>query len=163
MREHTFFSRSFLVTTTPVRPLPSEQIEAGKRTVSVPGAIAWSSFLFALLQSVCTFFAAANGLRFAVGLGSLVLSASAGAMVDRFHADALRIPMVAFALAGSLLNLGVLAQVRRLRLRSSSQWRQQTPTPRKLRMERLQVILSVATLVLVAVEEILHRHFSGHF
>jgi hypothetical protein len=84
-------------------------------------------------------------------------------MVDRFHADALRIPMVAFALAGSLLNLGVLAQVRRLRLRSSSQWRQQTPTPRKLRMERLQVILSVATLVLVAVEEILHRHFSGHF
>jgi hypothetical protein len=131
--------------------------------VSVPGAVAWSSFLFALLQSVCTFFAAANGLRFAVGLGSLVLSASAGAMVDRFHADALRIPMIAFALGGSLLNLAVLAQIRRLRRRSASQWRQQPPSTRRLRMERLQVVLSVATLVLVAVEEILHFHFSGHF
>jgi hypothetical protein len=131
--------------------------------VSVPGAIAWSSFLFALLQSVCTFFAAANGLRFAVGLGSLVLSASAGAMVDRFHADALRIPMIGFALFGSLLNLAVLAQIRRLRHRPSSQWRLQSPSPHKLRMERLQVVLSVATLVLVAVEEILHFHFTGHF
>jgi hypothetical protein len=151
------------MTTTPVRPLPAETIEADNRIVSVPGAVAWSSFLFALLQSVCTFFAAANGLRFAVGLGSLVLSASAGAMVDRFHADALRIPMIAFALGGSLLNLAVLAQIRRLRRRSASQWRQQLPSTRRLRMERLQVVLSVATLVLVAVEEILHFHFSGHF
>ena len=131
--------------------------------MSLPGAIAWSSFLFALLQSVCTFFAAANGLRFAVGLGSLALSASAGAMVDSFHADALRIPMVGLALAGSLLNLAVLAQVRRLRLRPSSQWRQQTPTLRKIRMERLQIILSIGTLVLIAVEEILHHSYAGHF
>jgi hypothetical protein len=131
--------------------------------MNVPGAVAWSSFLFALLQSVCTFFAAANGLRFAVGLGSLVLSAGAGAMVDRFHADALRIPMVGLAVAGSLLNLVILAQVRRLRRRPSSQWRQQPPSSRKLRMERVQVVLSVATLALVAVEEILHRHYSGHF
>jgi hypothetical protein len=151
------------MTTTPVRPRPVETIEAGENTVSVPGAVAWSSFLFALLQSVCTFFAAANGLRFAVGLGSLVLSAGAGAMVDRFHADALRIPMVGLAVAGSLLNLAILAQVRRLRRRSASQWRQHPPSPRRLRMERLQIILSVATLVLVAVEEILHHHDNGHF
>lgn len=149
------------MTTTPVRPLPPEKIEVRENAVSVPGAVAWSSFLFALLQSVCTFFAAANGLRFAVGLGSLVLSAGAGAMVDRFHADALRIPMIGLALIGSLLNLAILAQVRRLRHRPSSQWRQQSPTPRKLRMERLQVVLSVATLVLVAVEEGLHYHYHG--
>jgi hypothetical protein len=149
------------MTTTPVRPLPPEKIEVRENTVSVPGAVAWSSFLFALLQSVCTFFAAANGLRFAVGLGSLVLSASAGAMVDRFHADALRIPMIGLALIGSLLNLAILAQVRRLRHRTSSQWRLQSPSPRKLRMERLQIILSVATLVLVAVEEGLHYHYHG--
>ncbi len=149
------------MTTTPVRPLPPEKIEVRENTVSVPGAVAWSSFLFALLQSVCTFFAAANGLRFAVGLGSLVLSASAGAMVDRFHADALRIPMIGLALIGSLLNLAILAQVRRLRHRPSSQWRLQSSSPRKLRMERLQAVLSVATLVLVAVEEGLHYHFHG--
>jgi hypothetical protein len=133
-----------------------------ENAVSAPGAVAWSSFFFALLQSVCTFFAAANGLRFAVGLGSLVLSAGAGAMVDRFHADALRIPMVGLALAGSLLNLAILAQVRRLRRRPSSQWRQQPPSARRLRMEQLQIVLSIATLALVAVEEILHHHYNGH-
>src|SRR6185437_1101472 len=149
------------MTTTPVPPRPAETIEARNNTVSVPGAVAWSSFLFALLQSVCTFFAAANGLRFAVGLGSLVLSAGAGAMVDRFHADALRIPMVCLALAGSVLNLGILAQIRRLRRRGASQWRQQPLSPRKLRAERMQIVLSVATLVLVAVEEGLHYHYHG--
>jgi hypothetical protein len=91
-----------------------------------------------------------------------VLSAGAGAMVDRFHADAFRIPMVGLALFGALLNLAILAQVRRLRRRPSSHWRQQPPSPRKLRMERLQIVLSVATLVLVAVEEILHYHYNGH-
>jgi hypothetical protein len=149
------------MTTTPVPPRPAETLEARNNTVSVPGAVAWSSFLFALLQSVCTFFAAANGLRFAVGLGSLVLSAGAGAMVDRFHADALRIPMVCLALAGSVLNLGILAQIRRLRRRGASQWRQQPLSPRKLRAERMQIVLSVATLVLVAVEEGLHYQYHG--
>lgn len=150
------------MTTTPIEPHASETMEARENTPSVPAAVAWSSFLFALLQSICTFFAAANGLRFAVGLGSLVLSAGAGAMVDRFHADAFRIPMVGLALFGSLLNLAILAQVRRLRSRPASQWRQQLPSPHRLRMERLQIVLSVATLVLVAVEEILHHHEWGH-
>ena len=150
------------MTTTPIRTLPSEESADQENAVSVPGAIAWSSFFFALLQSICTFFAAANGLRFAVGLGSLVLSAGAGAMVDRFHADALRVPMVGVALAGSLLNLAILAQVHRLRTRTSSQWRQRPSSPRRLRMDRLQIALSVATLVLVVVEEILHHHEFGH-
>jgi hypothetical protein len=150
------------MTTTPVRPLAPTEDATSEVAERVHGAIAWSSFFFALLQSVCTFFAAANGLRFAVGIGSLVLSASAGAMVDRFHADALRVPMISLALVGSLLNLAVVAQIRRLRRRPASQWRQQPPTPRKLRMERLQVVLSVATLALIAVEEILHYHYCGH-
>jgi hypothetical protein len=151
------------MTTTPVRPRPAETIAVKEDAANITGAIAWSSFLFALLQSICTFFAAANGLRFVVGLSSLVLSASAGAMLDRFHADALRVPMVGLAVAGSLLNLAILAQIRRLRRRGASQWRQHPLSPRKLRAERLQIVLSIATLVLVAVEEILHRHYSGHF
>jgi hypothetical protein len=69
--------------------------------------------------------------------------------------------MMALALAGSLLNLLALAQVRRLRRRPASQWRQQPPTARKLRMERLQIVLSVATLVLIAAEEGLHYHWHG--
>ena len=90
------------MTTTPVRPL-APTADADTEAGGVQSAIAWSSFLFALLQSICTFFAAANGLRFAVGLGSLVLSVGAGTMVDRFHADAIRIPMIVVALIGSLL------------------------------------------------------------
>src|ERR1700761_8783619 len=118
------------MTTTPVRHLAPTEDATREVAGHVHGAIAWSSFFFALLQSVCTFFAAANGLRFVVGLGSLVLSASAGAMVDRFHADALRVPMICLALVGSLLNLAVVAQIRRLRRRPASQWRQQSPSPR---------------------------------
>jgi hypothetical protein len=148
------------VSTTPVRPLaPAE--DAARGAGRVQGAIAWSSFFFALLQSICTFFAAANGLRFAVGLGSLVLGAGAGTMVDRFHADALRIPMVVLAVVGSFLNLIVLAQIRHLRRRPASQWRQQPLGPHKLRMERLQILLSIATLALVAAEEILHYRYHG--
>ena len=115
------------MTTIPVRPLTPTEDATSEVAGHVQDAIAWSSFFFALLQSVCTFFAAANGLRFVVGLGSLVLSAGAGTMVDRFHADALRVPMICLALIGSLLNLAVVAQVRRLRRRPASQWRQQPP------------------------------------
>ena len=151
------------MTTTPVRPLAPTEEATREVAGHVHGAIAWSSFFFALLQSVCTFFAAANGLRFVVGLGSLVLSAGAGTMLDRFHADALRVPMICLALIGSLFNLAAVAQIRRLRRHPASQWRQQPPTPRKLRMERLQVVLSFATFALIAVEEILHYHYCGHF
>jgi hypothetical protein len=149
--------------TTPVRPLAPTEDATREVAGKVQGAIAWSSFFFALLQSVCTFFAAANGLRFVVGIGSLVLSASTGAMVDRLHADALRVPMICLALIGSLLNLAIVAQIRRLRRRPASRWRQQPPTARKLRMERLQIVLSAATLALIAVEEIFHYHTCGHF
>ncbi len=150
------------MTTILVRPLTPTEDATSEVAGHVQDAIAWSSFFFALLQSVCTFFAAANGLRFVVGLGSLVLSAGAGTMVDRFHADALRVPMICLALVGSLLNLAVVAQIRRLRRRPASQWRLQPPSPRKLRTERLQVALSAATLALIALEEILHYHYCGH-
>ncbi len=150
------------MTTTPVQPVPSSEATSKHHVATVQGAVAWSSLLFALLQSICTFFAAANGLRFAVGLGSLVLSAGAGAMVDRFHADALRVPMICIALIGALMNLAVLGQIRRLRRRPASRWRQQLPSRRKLRMEGMQVVLSVATLALIAVEELLHYHYCGH-
>jgi hypothetical protein len=147
--------------TIPLHPLASPKSGTKDDGGHVQRAIAWSSFFFALLQSICTFFAAANGLRFAVGLGALVLSAGAGGMVDRFHADALRVPMVSVALLGALLNLAIIAQIRRLRRRSASQWRQQ-PNGRRLRAERLQIILSVATLALLGVEEFLHYREFGH-
>lgn len=135
---------------------------AAPEAPSVPAAVAWSSFLFALLQSICTFFGAANGLRLLIGLGALAVSASVGTFVNRLHSDWFRLPMNGLALAGALLNLAVLAQLRWLRNRPAAQWRQVPVTAKKLRSERWQLGLSIATLVLVVIEESLHFHWHGH-
>jgi len=125
-------------------------------TGSAQGVIAWSSLCFALLQSICTFFAALDGLRLAIGVGSLAFAASAGATLDKFHANQIRIPMIVIALLGSLLNLVVLAHIRRLRKRPASQWRQVPLSAHRRRMERVQLIVSYVTLLLVGIEEFLH-------
>jgi hypothetical protein len=133
-----------------------------REKVHARGWIGWSSVLFALLQSVCTLLMAMAGLRLALGIGTLALSAQATALMTRLHADWLRIPMVSLALIGALFNLAAILQIRRLRQRPASQWRL-TPVPaRKLRMERWQIALSAATLVLIALEESFHLRLSGH-
>src|SRR5277367_1675941 len=129
------------------------------RTTEASGLLGWSSFFFALLQSVCTFFIAVSGLRLLIGITSLTVSAGFAAALDRFHVNWIRIPMI--ALAGALLNLVVLAQVRYLRSRPASQWRIKPPSLRTLRLERIQFVLSIATLILIGLEEyfhILHAH-----
>lgn len=124
--------------------------------------VGFSSLLFAFLQSVCTLLMAMAGLRLIIGVGSLALSTGATTMLDRLHANWIRVPMISLALIGALVNLIAILQIRSLRSRPASQWRQTPPTPQKLRMERLQIFLSVVTLVLVAVEEYFHhRLFHG--
>jgi hypothetical protein len=135
----------------------------GLRFQTSLGIIAWSSLLFAALQSVCTFFAAMDGLRTVVGIGALVLADSTGKLIDSFHADWLRLPMLGFAVAGSLLNLLVLWQVKRLRNNPASRWRRQPVSAAKLRMEWSQIALASLTLILVAFEEWQHLHWAGHF
>jgi fumarate reductase subunit C len=122
------------------------------------GVIGWSSLFFAVLQSVCSFFVALDGLRFVIGVSALASVVSAGKQWDRFHTDWVRVPMIVLSLVGALLNLTVLLHVRYLRSRPSAQWRSRPLTPKKLRAERVQLALSVVTLVLVAVEEISHWH-----
>lgn len=131
-------------------------------SVGAAKGIAWSSMFFALLQSICTFFAALDGLRVAIGVGSLTISAWMGSALDRFHADWVRVPMITFALCGALLNLVVLAQVRHLRNRPASQWRRSPLSEKKVWTERLQLALSLATLLLVGIEEYLHFRLCGH-
>jgi hypothetical protein len=134
----------------------------GLRLQTSLGIIAWSSLLFAVLQSICTFFAALDGLRTVVGISALVLADSTTKLIDSFHVDWLRVPMLSIAVAGSLLNLLVLWQVRRLRNNPAARWRQQPASARKLRMEWAQIALAALTLVLVAVEEYQHLHWAGH-
>jgi hypothetical protein len=142
------------------KPVPDEASPAVKQSSRSRMLLSWTGFVFALLQSLCTFFAAANGLRFAIGLGALALTSWQAAFVDEFHSSWFRRPMNGIALAGALLNLVVLWQIRRLRARPAAQWRTTEPSVKKLRSERIQFWLSVVTLALVGVEEYLH--FTQH-
>jgi hypothetical protein len=125
-------------------------------------AIAFTSLAFAVLQSICTFFAAMNGLRVGIGISSLVLASSTATMIDRFHNGWLRLPMIVLAVAGSMINLIVLWQIRRLRNLPAAQWRQTPQKPGKLRSERMQLVLSIVTLILVALEERQHLIWLHH-
>ena len=129
---------------------------------SAQGVIVWSGFFFAVLQSICTFFAAVDDLRLVIGVGSLAVSAGIGTAMDRFHQDWIRVPMIVLALLGSSLNLVILLQIRHLRNRPASRWRQRPLKPNRIRMERVQMALSFATLALIGVEEYLHLRWCGH-
>jgi hypothetical protein len=123
---------------------------------SVQGWIVlWSSFVFSILQSLCTAFIAISGLRVVIGFASLA-SAISARVPWRLHADGIRIPMVLFALIGALINLYAIWRVRRLRQRPASQWRMKPTPAAKLRSETLQISLAVVTLALLFVEEGLH-------
>ncbi|HEX4541529.1 MAG TPA: hypothetical protein VH114_00070 [Candidatus Acidoferrum sp.] len=116
----------------------------------------WSAIVFAILQSACTAVIAISGVRVAIGLGALAAAAGIHAPAHGFHQDAIRIPMMALALLGSVINLYVVWKVRHLRNKPAAQWRQQPLTKRKLNSERFQIALSILTLLLLAVEWITH-------
>ncbi len=121
-----------------------------------PKVLSWSGIAFALLQSACTAVIAISGLRAAIGLSALAAAAGIHAPAHGFHQDAVRIPMMALAFLGSVINLYVVGRVRRLRSRPASQWRQVPLTKKKLNSERFQIALSVLTLLLLAAEWITH-------
>jgi cytochrome bd-type quinol oxidase subunit 2 len=117
----------------------------------------------AVVQSVCTIFVALSGLRLL--LGAAAFGAAVGAMKladQRIHIDAVRIPMEVFAIAGAVFNLVALWQVRRLRRRAASAWRQKTISRNKFASEGVQLALSVLTLILLAVESYYHLRNTHH-
>lgn len=119
-------------------------------------AVGLTSLIFILLQSACTAFVAISGLRLVIGVGSLAAAAAGLKFLAGLHGAALRIPMETVAIAGSVLNLFAVRQVRRLRARSASQWRTKPATAKQLRSESWQIGLAILTLLLVAVEWGIH-------
>ena len=149
--------------TKPPKAAETELKFLPEQVTSAQRVIAWSGFMFALLQSVCTFFTALDGLRLLIGAGALVAALQAGTVLDHFHANWIRVPMVVLAFAGSLLNLLILRRIWRLRNHPAAQWRRVPVSPRKIRMERVQFALSVITLALIGIEEVTHFRTFHHF
>jgi hypothetical protein len=122
-----------------------------------------ASLLVALLQSLCTAVLTISGIRVAIGLSALAAASGIYAPARGFHQDAIRIPMLWFAAIGALVNLAVLAWIWRLRAQPSAQWRKREVGSKERRSERLQVALSILTLILVGLETWTHPmvHRSG--
>ncbi len=113
--------------------------------------VSGASVVLAVLQSLCTAIVTLNGVRVLIGLSALAASSIAAPLLE-FHEDTIRIPMLALAVAGSLVNLGVLAWIWRLRSRPEAKWRQKEITTGQRRSERWQVAMALITLALVGVE-----------
>jgi hypothetical protein len=127
-------------------------------------AVAWGSFVFAILQSVCTVLIGLGGARLLISLLSLAAASSVIAHIDAFHRDVLRIPMMLFASAGAILNWIVIMQIRRLRHRPAARWRLDPSLEgSKLKWERWQIVLSIATVALVISEELMHHGHVHHW
>ena len=139
--------------------LPTTEPDVPRPTLKL---LNWSAVFFAVLQSVCSAFIALSSIRLLIGATAFAFSVGVVKLGDKMHIAAIRIPMMLFALIGSLLNLFVLWQVWRLRRRSSSAWRQKPVSPQKRRSEILQLLLSAVTLFLLAAEYWAHWKLFGN-
>lgn len=123
------------------------------------GFLSGTSLLFALLQSLCTAVLTISSVRVAIGVAAL----SAGFLkpLEPLHREtAIRASMLIIAIAGSVINLLVLAWIWRMRRLPSAQWRKREISKKEKRSERLQVALAMATLILVALEAWIHPIFN---
>jgi hypothetical protein len=145
----------------PLQSQPVSNESTTPQSVSRFQWLNWSGFFLAFIQSVCSALIALHGIRLLVGIGVVVLASSAWHLAERLHVNAIRIPMMLIALLGAILNLFALWQVRRLRRRAASAWRQQSLTSSKRRSEFLQLALSLLTLVLLFAEWLAHYHLKG--
>jgi hypothetical protein len=129
------------------------------------GAVSFASMTLAVLQSLCTALLTINGIRVGIGLAALAAS-SIWTPVLSLHRDSIRIPMLAFAVVGAVVNLAVLFWIWHLRARPEAQWRRREITKKERRSERLQVAMAVVTLALVGLEAwshpIVHRLVTSH-
>jgi len=122
---------------------------------------ALTGFVFVVLQSVCSAVLALSGMRVAIGLTALAAASGTYAPAAGLHQDAIRIPMLIVGGVAAVVNLAVLFRVWRLRTRAAGQWRRRTVSAKERRSERLQLVLSVLTLILIGAEvwthSIVHR------
>jgi hypothetical protein len=115
-----------------------------------------ASLVIAILQSLCTAVLTISGIRVAIGLTALAAASGVYAPARGYHQDAIRIPMLIIAATGAIINLTVLAWIWHLRSQPSAQWRKREISRKERRSERLQIVLSIVTLILVGLETWTH-------
>lgn len=112
----------------------------------------------AIIQGICAVAVFLSGVRTALGFSSLVTAAAAGPATG-LHANRIRIPMLAVAGVGAVVNLLLFWNAERLRRNPSARWRMR-PLTRKQRWGRLiQVGTSAVTLLLILAELLAHPLF----
>jgi hypothetical protein len=112
----------------------------------------------ALIQGVCAAAVFLSGIRTALGFSSLMAAAAAGPATG-FHANRIRIPMLAAAGIGAGANLFLTWNAERIRRNPSARWRMR-PLTRKERLGKLiQLGTSILTLLLIAAELLAHPFF----
>ena len=127
----------------------SAEVPAGK-------LIAWVSLVFALIQSYCSAILVVSRIRTLIGMPPLAAAAGGYAPASGIHANAIRIPMMALALIGSLVNLYFVGRIRRLRAHPGSPQPEEKVPAAKLNSERLQIALSIITCLLLLAEWVAH-------
>lgn len=125
-------------------------------------ALNWTAIAFAVLQNVCALALVLASAGALIGFSLLAAFSGFVGVAVALHADWIRLPMISVALAGALLNLWVLARLRRLRTNPASAWRRQPADSKQIRSERIQLSVALTTIVLVLLEAGLHLHNHGH-
>jgi hypothetical protein len=111
-----------------------------------------SSLLVASTEAICTFFVVVSKLGILVAVTSFLSSV----IVSRYHTDGIRVPVLAIAFAGAVLNLGILWNQHRLRRASSAAWRKRALSRRAKQRIALLLASSAITLLMVTVEFVIH-------
>ena len=116
------------------------------------------SFGLAVVQGVCAAAVFVSGISTALGFSTLIAATAAGPATG-FHANRFRIPMLALAGVGALVNLFLFWNGKRMHSNPSARWRMR-PLTRKQRWEKwIQLSTSVLTLLLIAGELLAHPLF----
>jgi len=112
----------------------------------------------ALIQGICAVTVFLSGIRTALGFSSLVAAAAAGPATG-FHANRIRIPMLAVAGIGAVVNLFLFWNNERLRRNPSARWRMRPLTRKESLAKWMQIGTSLLTLLLIAAELFAHTLF----
>src|ERR1700731_3027627 len=113
---------------------------------------------FAIVQGVCAMAVFVSGISTALGLSTLAAVTAAGPATG-LHANRFRIPMLALAGLGAVVNLVLFWNVERMRRNPAARWRMR-PLTRKQRWEKgIQLGASILTLLLIAGELLAHPMF----